>query len=111
MTEGQKRAKYLRLGERSVGGGAPENDNAPAVMMTRGELRELVRQELTEALGGEKAVAPALLTREQFAGVLGCSPSYVDKLRRAGIPHLRLGDSPRFELEPCLAWLRKDGAA
>lgn len=106
---GEKRAKYLRMGER-VGTGAPENDNAPAFTVTRGELTELVRSAVAEALT-ERQAAPLLLDREGLAAVLGCSSSLIDKLRRRGMPSVRLGDSPRFELEACLAWVRKDGAA
>jgi hypothetical protein len=109
------RAKYLRLGEGSgVGRAAPDNDTAPAFTVTRGELAGLVgeaaRAAVREALG-QGMPAPPLLDREALALSLGCSSSLVDKLRRQGMPHLRLGDSPRFELDRCLEWLRKDGAA
>ena len=114
--EGRVRPKYLRLGEAGrVGDGAPENDwvandTAPAFTLTRGELAGLVREAVATAR--EKvAPAPQLLDREGLSIALGCSGGMVDKLRRKGMPHLRLGDSPRFELERCLEWIRKDGAA
>jgi hypothetical protein len=95
-----------------VGEGAPGNDNAPAFTVTRAELRGLVRQAVLEATAAAAAApAPALLDREGLAFELGCSSALVDKFRRRGMPCLRLGDSPRFELAECLAWLRKDGAA
>ncbi len=110
---GRSRAKYLKLGESShVGASAPGNDNAPAVTLTRGELGGLVRQAVEAALEAERATRlPLLLDREGLASALGCSSSLVDKLRRRGMPSVRLGDSPRFELEACLGWIRKDGAA
>lgn len=123
--EGRKRAKYLKLGEGShVGGGAPgggavandraANDTAPAFTVTRGELAALVREAaaaaVAEALGNGLPTAQ-LLDRGALSLALGCSPSLVDKMRQRGMPHLRLGDSPRFELERCLEWIRKDGAA
>lgn len=115
-SEGRARPKYLRLGEGAgarVGQGAPENDNTPAFTVTRGELGALVgaaaREAVREAL--EATTAPALLDREGLAARLGCSSSLIDKLRRRGMPTVRLGDSPRFELEACLGWIRKDGAA
>lgn len=116
MTEGEKRAKYLRLGERlgeRLGGCGADNDNAPAVTLTRAELGALVRASVEEALEarGERHAAPALLDREGLARAIGCSSSLVDKLRRRGMPSVRLGDSPRFELEACLGWIRKEGAA
>lgn len=111
-SEGRVRPKYLRMGEASgVGGGAPGNDNAPAFTVSRGELSALVREAVAEALTATASPAPLLLDREGLSIALGCSGSLVDKLRRRGMPHLRLGDSPRFELERCLEWIRKDGAA
>lgn len=108
---GRTRPKYLRMGAAGVGAGAPENDTAPAFTVTRGELAGLVRAAVAEAIGAGPAPTPALLDREGLAFELGCSSGFVDKLRRSGMPCLRLGDSPRFELEACLSWLRKDGAA
>jgi hypothetical protein len=111
-TEGRPRPKYLRLGEGSVGTSAPGGDNVPGWTLTVGELGALVRGEVAEALASRAAPPPALLDREALSIALGCSGSMVDKLRRGGMPHLRLGDSPRFELERCLEWLRqKEGAA
>lgn len=111
--EGRTRPKYLRLGEGGgVGASAPENDTAPAVTLTRGELGALVRGAVDAALEALHASKPpALLDREGLAAALGCSSSLIDKLRRRGMPTVRLGDSPRFELESCLGWIRKDGAA
>jgi hypothetical protein len=108
---GRERPKYLRAKQAGVGGGAPDNDTAPAFTVSRGELRGLVRAAVAEAVGAGAAPTPALLDREGLAFELGCSSGFVDKLRRSGMPCLRLGDSPRFELGACLSWLRKDGAA
>lgn len=112
--DGQKRAKYLRVRpEDAVGRCGPGNDNQPAVTLTRAELGALVEDAVTRAAGALALAAerPALLDRAALALALGCSGSLVDKLRRQGMPHVRLGDSPRFELERCLDWLRKAGAA
>ena len=90
-----------------VGTGAADNDNAPVVMMTRAELRALVREAHEEAtLAARATPAPVLLDRNAIAAALGCSSSQVDTLRKRGMPWVRLGESPRFELEDCLAWLR-----
>lgn len=102
------RAKYLRVrpGEPAA---AVENDNAPAFTVTRGELGALVRDAVSEALSRrESAPRPALLDREALAAVLGCSAGLVDKLRRRGLPHYRIGDSPRFDLDAVLQWIWKD---
>lgn len=109
--EGRLRPKYLRVKER-VGEGAPENDTAPAFTFTRGELGAFITDAVVRALEAMGPPAlPALLDREGLAAALGCSSSLVDKLRRQGMPTVRLGESPRFELEACLGWIRKDGAA
>lgn len=109
------RAKYLKARPVVVGGGGAEGDTGPIVTATRGELRELVRSAVAEALAEERgAQKPALLDRDGLAAVLGCSSSLVDKLRRQGMPHVRLGDSPRFDVTAVLEWLRgqqKAGAA
>jgi hypothetical protein len=108
------RAKYLTKGG-SVGGGASgevSNDNAPAFTFTRGELGALITLAVAAALEARSGEGAAvLLDREKLAERLGCSSSLVDKLRRQGMPCVRLGDSPRFELERCLGWIRKEGAA
>jgi len=112
-TEGRVRPKYLRLGEGSgVGAPAPGDDSAPAFTLTVSELGALMREAAAEAVAAAPSPTPSLLDREGLSLALGCSGSMVDKLRRQGIPHIRLGDSPRFELERCLEWLRqKEGAA
>lgn len=116
-TEGRKRPKYLRLGalgdRAEVVRASPDGDgdDAPAFTLTVGELKALLREELGALLGKAAAPLPLLLDREGLAAALGCSSSLIDKLRRQGMPTVRLGESPRFELERCLEWIRKEGAA
>ncbi len=113
-SEGRARPKYLRLrdgGGGGVGEGTPANDSAPAFTFTRGELGAFITEAVVRALEARAPGEPVLLDREALALRLGCSSSLVDKLRRRGMPTVRLGDSPRFELEQCLGWIRKDGAA
>ena len=79
------------------------------VTVTEAELAALVRAAVSEALAeheiGEQL--PALFDRTALARKLGCSPSHVDTLRAEGMPTVWLGQTPRFELAPCLAWLRE----
>jgi hypothetical protein len=51
-------------------------------------------------------VAPTLLTRGGLAQALSCSEKHIDRLRHEGMPELRVGDSPRFEIAEVLRWLR-----
>jgi hypothetical protein len=82
------------------------------VVMTPEAVSALVKTAVSEALTEQREdVCPALLDRNGLAQALGCSPSQVDRLRRGGLPFIRLGDVPRFELARCLEWLRQRGDA
>jgi hypothetical protein len=48
-----------------------------------------------------------VLDRRGLADALGCGVDTVDRLRAEGLPELRVGDSPRFEIEAALEWLRR----
>lgn len=85
----------------------PANDNdSPMVTMTRGQLEELVSRAVCEAL--DKGIGgPVLVDRQDLARALGCSPSSVDRLRREGMPTVRLAPQVvRFEPVKCIEWLR-----
>lgn len=79
------------------------------------ELLEVLEHD-TELAGRLRAVfmtdtapssTPALLDRAELAKALKVSPATLDRLRgEASFPELTIGDSPRFELERVLSWLR-----
>jgi len=74
-------------------------------------LAELVATKLEERIAPTPAVSPQpLLDRKKLAEALGCSLPTVDKLTREGLPHLRVGDSPRYELDRAIEHLRARGA-
>lgn len=102
------RAKYV-----PPNAAANDVSNAPAFTLTAAQLETIVRRAVSDALEAERPAVPrpALLDRNGIAEALGCSASQVDKLRAKGMPSVRLGEVPRFELEPCLAWLREQGSA
>lgn len=103
--EGRVRPKYLRMGEApAVGGGAPQNDNAPAFTVTRGELGALIASAVEGALA---KAAPLLVDRQGIARVLGCSAAHVDALRKRGLPALMVGQAVRFEPARVIEWLRE----
>lgn len=97
----------------------PANDPAyPEVVVLKTEqLSHIVASAVSEALaeaglGGNGGVtASRLLDRSELALALDCSPGFVDKLRRQGMPCVYLGSSPRFEVERCLDWLREQKKA
>lgn len=82
----------------------------PAVIVVTPEaLAELVRSAVSEALAeARQDSAPVLLDRNGIAKALGIGLSTVDKFRRENMPCLMVGESPRFLLDECLAWLREN---
>ncbi len=107
----------------AAGGSGGEHPRASAPTLA-GAI-ELVTAELVRQLGAgleavvtvaletvlERNLGPALHDRQSLAQQLRCGVDTVDKLRREGMPELRVGDAPRFELEIVLAWLRTRGQA
>lgn len=87
---------------------ARSTDIRLAVTLTVAELRELVRDVVLGAVADIVAPAPpALLDRTGVARALGVGTSSVDRFRSEGMPVVWIGDVPRFELDPCLDWLRQ----
>lgn len=49
-----------------------------------------------------------LVTKEQLAGSLALSRSYISKLMAAeGLPYLKIGRAVRFRVSEVVAWLQK----
>ena len=89
---------------------AAANDS-PVVMLTASQLAHVVRTAVNTALEEREArqgapAPPVLLDRHGIAAALGCSPSQINRLRKRGLPEQLFGDSPRFELEACMSWIR-----
>lgn len=82
-------------------------DNRLAVTLTVAELRRLIRDAALDAVADLVPAAPALLDRTGLARALGVGTSSVDRFRSEGMPSVWVGDMPRFELGPCLDWLRQ----
>ena len=82
--------------------------SAPTVIVTDpATLARLVEAAVAKVLAQRtEDPAPALLDRSGIARALGVGTSTVDRLRREGMPAIQIGDSPRFEVRACLAWLR-----
>jgi hypothetical protein len=90
---------------------AAANDIPPGatVITTAAQLSHLIRSEVLAAIEESGAAGrndgPHLLDRHELAAALRVSPSSIDKLRRRGMPHRKVGDSSRFELQAVLDWL------
>jgi len=77
------------------------------VLVTPEELEALIKRAVGEALDEHReAVRPLLLDRRGIAQALGIGTTSVDRFRKAGMPFVRLGDSPRYIVDECIAWLR-----
>lgn len=91
------------------------NDSPPGAVavVTAEQLQTIVTNAVAAALASGAGVQPnsKLLGRDELARALACSPSTVGKLRRDGMPFIRVGDSPRYDLDECLTWIRKNQKA
>ena len=78
-----------------------------AVILTSpAELREIVTAAVSDALADlAPPHAEALVDRAELARRLGVSTRALDRLRRDGLPELRVGDLPRWRWADVLAWL------
>jgi len=69
------------------------------------ELRAIVREALSEALGQRPAAASRLLTKADVARELACSVATIDRMTRDGMPAVTVGRTRRFDVAACRAWL------
>ncbi len=81
------------------------NDGGGLVVVSIAELREAIRDAVAEATEGQPRAGARLLDRQGLADGLACSVAQVDKMRRAGMPCLYVGESPRFVFDDCVRWL------
>src|SRR5262245_7404572 len=73
------------------------------------ELAPHVARELA-ALTPEPPATPApLVDKREIARLLAGSPATIDRLVRAGMPHVPIGDVRRFDVDACRGWLADHG--
>ena len=96
--------------DRSTGPGATA---APAVIVTTdAALRAIVADAVTEALADLSPSQPeGLIDRQELARRLAISTRGLDRLRREGMPEVRVGDVPRWIWPAVVAWLEGRGAS
>lgn len=71
------------------------------------QLTDVIDEKMDQAVERIMAAPRArTVSRADLARVIGCSTCTVDTLRREGMPEFRLVDSPRFDVEDVLAWLK-----
>lgn len=84
---------------------------SPLVLVSPDDLRTMLREVVAEVIAErEPPDAPALLDRRAMASMLGVGVDTLDKLRREGLPEIRVGDAPRFHPPDVLEWLKSRGA-
>lgn len=86
----------------------------PAIVVaTPDQLRNLIVQAVLDAVGEHKGGAgasPELVTGAELARLLSVSRTTVHRLRLEGMPAVRMGDTFRYHLGDCLAWLKARNA-
>jgi hypothetical protein len=80
--------------------------NKRVIDMTAEDLDERDERLFARVVEALQADGPRLLDRDGLATALGVSTKTLDRLRRAGLPELRIGDSPRFDYGEVIGWLR-----
>jgi len=85
------------------------NDNdGPAFTMTRPELEAMIRR----AVHKERAHSePVLVGKQDLARAIGISASQIDRLRKLGLPSVKIGENVRFEPAKVLEWLKQQESA
>ncbi len=84
-------------------------ENQQLIVLTPGQLQAFFRDELLPLLVESiqaQPEQPALLDKRRLAEALCISKSTIDRQVKRGLPYVRLGDSKRFDLAACVAWLR-----
>jgi hypothetical protein len=82
------------------------------VIVPRAELRELIASAVAEALSEHHhaaAPAPDLVPGADMARRIGVSRTTMHRLRVAGCPAVRVGDTWRYAPADVVAWLRARG--
>lgn len=122
-TKGRNRSKghdpsgqgRLRGGEQPLPGSGLEGRTAAGFAGAADAFVAELTTRVIDGLGSRLAEllpqpGPELLDRRGLAQFLGVSLPTVDRLRAEGLPTLMVVESPRFERERVLAWLRAQGA-
>ncbi len=80
---------------------------APIALLSSKELQDLMRAAVDAALADfvPAESGEVLLDRAEVSRRLGISTRQLDRLRKEGLPELRVGDVPRWRWDAVLAWL------
>ncbi len=49
-----------------------------------------------------------LITSKELSNLLSLSPSTIVKLRKDGMPSVKIGDAVRFDIEECKNWINQN---
>jgi hypothetical protein len=66
-------------------------------------------EETAPAVTTSTATPQPLVDKRELARMLSVSPATVDRLVRAGLPFVPVGDVRRFDVTACRAWLEEQG--
>lgn len=70
------------------------------------QIREVVREEIRTAAGGNQSEPPTLLSADQAAKLWNVPPTWIgDAARRGELPSVRIGHYVRFRIEDLQAFV------
>jgi len=84
---------------------------ASLLVVDRAELAAVIAEALQVAIAGTKVPNPKALTNKQLQEQYSISPGTVKRLRRQGMPHFFIGDSPRYSADDVHAWIMANGGS
>lgn len=85
----------------------PSSDQRLLVTLSVQELQEFIRVAVSEVIAEARPPERVLLSGSELGMRLGCSRATVHRLRREGMPSVKLGDTFKFELDTVVSWLRR----
>ena len=94
--------------DRSNNAPRPSPGDGNVVVVGPTQLEELIRKVVTAALAElDNVRSPdGLLDGNTLARALCISRSTLGRLKREGLPRVKILDADRFELDECVRWLR-----
>jgi len=86
------------------------SDPLNLIVTTKADLREIIRDALADALGGQETRAPELISAEEIGKRIGVHARTVRNWVLHGCPHVRAGRKLRFREPDVLQWLEERGS-
>jgi hypothetical protein len=66
---------------------------------------------MRQIIGEAHRAEPVLVGKQDLARLIDTSASQIDRLRKLGMPSVKIGDNVRFEPAKVLEWLKQQESA